>query len=206
MPISTKYSYTYSVFKSKLLFGLVSTFMSVLLVTTLSVTMVSQISVNAISNYISQDPVVLAQQYLDNSQNSISFTKSKSLESVIQYLKTNNFEASNVVAYSTVQIDNQYLDIPFSVDLSQNLEANQKIFDDSKNNLLSTIKLSKTDKPDPQAPTEINLGDVSLNIKEAQAISDVKLDDAIALKSTIAINKVSFTAKSSNSIIQRFEK
>ncbi len=184
------------------LFGL----MSALLVTTLSVAMVSQISVNAISDNISQDPVVLAQQYLDNSQNSVSFTKLKSLESVIQYFITNNFEASNIYAYSSIEVDNQFLDIPFSVDLSKDLNVNQKSFEDSKNRLISNIKLSKTDKQDPQAPTEIDLGDVSLNIKEAQLISDSKLDEIKSKIIEIVINKVSFSAKSNNATIQNFEK
>ena len=115
-------------FKLKLTSSIVISFVSALIITTLSVAMVGQISVSAISNEISQDPVVLAQQYLDNSQNSVTFTKSKSLESVIQYLKAKNFNPSNVVAYSTIEIDNQFLDIPFSLDLSQDIAINQKTF------------------------------------------------------------------------------
>ncbi len=180
--------------------------MSVLLVTTLSVATVSQISVSAISNEISQDPVVLAQQYLDNSQNSVSFTKSKSLESVIEYLKTNNFNASNVIAYTTIEIDNQFLDIPFSLDLSQDIAVNQKNFEDSKTNLITTIKQSKQDKSDPQAPIEIRLGEISLNVKQAQTINDLKLDEAKQSKSKIKISRVSFIAKSNNPEIQNFKK
>lgn len=204
MSIFTKIPNTF--FKLKLTSSIVISFVSALIITILSISMVGQISVSAISNEISEDPVVLAQQYLDNSQNSVSFTKSKSLESVIQYLKAKNFNPSNVVAYSTIEIDNQFLDIPFSLDLSQDLSTNQKNFDDSKNNLLSTIKVSKQDKPDSQAPTEIPLGDVTLNVKQAQIISDQKLDEAKKSQLKVKINKISFTAKSNNPEIQNFEK
>ena len=180
--------------------------MSALLVTSLCIAMISQIAASAISNQISEDPVVLAQEYLDNSQNTVTFTKSKNLENVINYLKSKNFDASNVIAYSNVEIDNQFLDIPFSIDLSQGAVTNTKSFVESKKKLLSTIKISKQDKPSLEAPTEIDLGDVILNVKDAQAISGIKLDETIIKMIEIAITKVSFTAKSNNPTIQSFEK
>jgi Ricin-type beta-trefoil lectin domain len=180
--------------------------MSGLIVAALTLSLVTQISVSAITQQIVEDPVVIAQQYLDNSQISIAFTKLKSIDEVINYLKTKNIEASNVVAYSPVAVGDQFIDIPFAIDVSKDMKTNSMYFEEAKSNLLTTIKRSKLDTITAQTPTKIFLGDAVLDVKQAQSIENQQLDEASKLQINTQIDRVSFTTRNNNLEIKKLEK
>jgi hypothetical protein len=183
--------------------------MSALLVTTLLIAMVSQISVSAISQEISEDPVVLAQQYLDKSQNTITFTKTKSITQIQKYIKKNNFEANIYTAYSQVEVGDQFLETPFEFNLNDSFETIVQKYSQSRDKLLQTIKQSKTELVTPETPLELPLGvDMFLNIKEAQLISDTKLESAKTKEENknVNITKLFFLSKADNQELQNLSK
>ena len=172
--------------------------MSTLLVTTLIGTLAVQTPLMAVAQTVIDDPLVIAQNYIDQEQTTVSFKKLKSLQSTIVYLLKQNPVGSNVVLYGNVNLENVALELPFYSTTNTSATETQNAFVTAKNNLLDNIIKAKKEnytQPISVGETDITITELTSKLKNLETAVDIAKNN-----NKLAITKVNFTVNKTNSL------
>lgn len=180
-------------------------FMSVLkfsfisMITITAISSILQTPVLAIAQTISDDPVIIAQQYLDKSTIKHSFKIPKTLQEAKDFLSTKKYENGSSLGMIKVNVGNKTLDIPISLDLTiDETKVNEQV-SQSQKAMLQDFLRAKTNLTDANLQSQENT--FGLDYNPVEASSNFTVDELNA-----GINENSTGSVKISSVIYTVEK
>lgn len=161
----------------------------------------------------SDDPVVMAQMYLDRNTIIHTFSPAKNYVETTDFLSKKTFEDGSATVFFNLQIGENQIDVPVQYVKNQSEVEFNKSLETAKQGLLGTIKSAKEK---PEAKTELqkqetdNLQQGGINYNFSEASEKVKIEEIdSAIKNTIKdikISKITYIVKSDNQEVSKIEK
>lgn len=161
----------------------------------------------------SDDPVVMAQAFLDRNTIIHSFNPTKNYAEVVEFLNKKQFEEGSATIFINFEIGENQIDVPVQFVKNQTDIEFNKSLETAKNGLLGTLKSAKENaeakaelkKQETENPQQ---GGIDYNLSEASDLVKVSdIDSAVKTQLTsVKISKISYIVKNNVEEVSAIEK